>query len=68
MSNAELTAARDALVLALDTAFDAAPTNSAWKAMCAIEQALEAFDVAHPEILAAIQADHAAEMASRYQD
>lgn len=44
------------------------PGSRAWTRAQAAEKALAAFDAAHPEVLAAIQADHAAKMAGRYQD
>ena len=57
---------REMLVLSIpDGGF---PGSKAWKAARAAEKALEAFDVAHPEVLAAINAEHSAEMANRYQD
>ena len=57
---------RLALVCASNT--DAFPGSRAWTAAQDAAARLAAFDLAHPEILAAAQAAHAAEMASRYQD
>lgn len=58
--------ARIALVCEANT--DAFPGSRAWAAAQNAAAKLAAFDAAHPEILASVQAAHAAEMASRYQD
>lgn len=44
------------------------PGSRAAKREYAAMDALSAFDAAHPEVKAAIDAEHAAEMASRYVD
>ena len=54
------------LVLAIGD--DGFPGSKAWKLARQAEKALEAFDREHPEVIAAINAEHSAEMASRYQD
>lgn len=65
-ATADLIAARYDLVQWGDT--DAPVGSKRWiKAAKALVD-LAAFDLAHPETLAAAQAEHAAEMASRYQD
>ena len=58
--------ARIALVCEANT--DAFPGSRAWTAAQNASAKLAAFDAAHPEILASVQAAHAAEMTSRYQD
>ena len=69
MSNAELNAARLDLVETVEmTDTGAFPGSKAWQRYSNACKALAAFDVAHPEILAAAQASHAAAMASYYQD
>lgn len=47
---------------------DAFPGSRAYTAARRVEEQLVAFDLAHPEILAGVRAEHDAEMASRYQD
>lgn len=55
--------------LAIESDSDGAfPGSKAWKTAREAEKRLKAFDAEHPEVLAKVQADHAAEMAGRYQD
>lgn len=58
----------DRLDLVLAIGDDGFPGSEAWNRARTAEKALAAFDAAHPEVLAAIQAAHSAEMGSRYQD
>jgi hypothetical protein len=44
------------------------PGSTAWRACRAAEKALDAFDAAHPEVLAAINADRAANPPSYVRD
>lgn len=67
MNNATKTAA-DRINLVHAIGDGGYPGSKAWTAMRKAETALAAFDAAYPEVLAAIQAEHAAKMASGYQD
>lgn len=64
---AEMIETRRSLSYACDSD-GAFPGSKAWARAQAAEKKLAAFDSAHPEVLVAIQAEHAAEMATRYQD
>lgn len=67
MDMSDMIEQRAALAMECDTD-GAFPGSRAWLRGRDAEKRLEAFDRAHPEVLAKIQADHAQAMAKLYQD